>query len=86
MTRTVFDEDTKMLRPWSVAHFKDDVLQAGSLSGGPMYSSNGRGRRHISHVDDEVSNLPIEGVGGTECVTKVPIDDTGSTCVVGNRF
>ncbi len=60
---TTFTKESCVLRACSGAHLKHHILQAGSLSCGPMNSSSLTRGRNAREVKDEVPHLSIEDVG-----------------------
>ena len=56
-----------MLCARSRRHLENDVLQAGGLSSGPVNAGDGSGGGNISHVDNEVADLPVENVDCSPC-------------------
>lgn len=72
-----------MLRARSIRHQEYHILQVRGLGGGPMDTCSTRRRRYRSQINDQILNLPVENIGGSEAqhaasLILVAIDDTES--------
>jgi hypothetical protein len=55
-----------MLSPRRITHLENAVLDASSLSSGPMDASCRAARRNARKIEDEVSDLAVKHVRGSE--------------------
>jgi hypothetical protein len=63
MKLTAFTEKSRVLRPGCSTHFKNHILQTGSLSGRPVNSCSFTSSWDIPEIKDKMSHLSVEHIG-----------------------